>query len=99
MITRIVRLSFDPQRVDDFKKLFYASQPHIEQMPGCKKVDLFLDSALPNVFYTLSLWQNENALNDYRNSALFRETWSKTKAMFNDKPQAWSLLPQMNNTI
>ena len=30
-------------------------------------------------------------LEAYRNSKLFEETWTQTKALFADKPQAWSL--------
>ena len=30
-------------------------------------------------------------LENYRNSALFKNVWAKTKVLFNDKPQAWSV--------
>ncbi len=30
-------------------------------------------------------------LENYRNSKLFRGIWSKTKPMFNGKPEAWSV--------
>ena len=29
-------------------------------------------------------------LNNYRNSELFKDVWSKTKILFNKKPEAWS---------
>ena len=47
-------------------------------------------AALPNVFFTLSFWENEEALNAYRDSELFKTTWAKTKILFSDKPQAWT---------
>ena len=36
----------------------------------------------------LELYQD---LENYRNSALFKNVWAKTKVLFNDKPQAWSV--------
>jgi len=30
-------------------------------------------------------------LEAYRQSELFKNVWSKTKPLFNDKPQAWSV--------
>jgi heme-degrading monooxygenase HmoA len=52
----------------------------------------------PNIFFTYSFWQSQNDLEKYRNSALFKEVWSKTKKMFAEKAQAWSteILTQSN---
>jgi autoinducer 2-degrading protein len=44
-----------------------------------------------NVFYTVSHWNAEPDLNNYRNSEFFKETWSKTKSLFSEKPQAYSM--------
>jgi len=44
----------------------------------------------PNVLFTLSHWENEDALNAYRASELFADTWKKTKALFAEKAEAWS---------
>jgi heme-degrading monooxygenase HmoA len=41
--------------------------------------------------FTVSIWESEDDLNAYRNSELFENTWAKTKVLFNDKPEAWSL--------
>jgi heme-degrading monooxygenase HmoA len=43
------------------------------------------------VFFTFSIWENEEALENYRQSELFRSTWSKTKVLFSDKPNAWTV--------
>ena len=51
----------------------------------------FLDKSEPNIFFTYSFWKNEAALEAYRNSELFKNTWAKTKVLFNEKPQAWSV--------
>ncbi len=41
--------------------------------------------------FTYSYWESEAHLNTYRHSDLFRETWAKTKVLFADKPEAWSI--------
>lgn len=90
-ILRIVRLSFRDDGVQDFLNIFYKSQPLIEAFEGCTSVRLKKDASLSHVFYTVSQWQSEDALESYRNSELFQKTWAKTKALFNDKPLAFSL--------
>jgi heme-degrading monooxygenase HmoA len=40
---------------------------------------------------TYSHWTGEEALDNYRHSELFRVTWAKTKQLFADRPEAWSL--------
>ena len=37
-----------------------------------------------------SFLENEEALNAYRHSELFRSTWAKTKVLFAEKPIAFS---------
>jgi heme-degrading monooxygenase HmoA len=85
-------MEFDPSKTDDFEEIFYGSQPKIEQFDGCHKVELYKDSKLPNVYYTHSLWDDEDALDKYRHSDFFAGTWSKTKKLFSGKPMAFSLL-------
>ena len=90
-ILRIVRLSFKSEHISDFMDIFYKSQPLIEAFEGCFSVKLRTDVSRPNVFYTVSVWKNEEALENYRHSELFATTWAKTKVLFDDKPQAYSL--------
>jgi len=91
MIKRIVKMSFKPQNVDDFIEIFDHAHPLIEGMPGCKKVELYAEDGKPNILFTLSIWDNTDSLEYYRNSELFKTTWEKTKALFDDKPAAWSI--------
>jgi heme-degrading monooxygenase HmoA len=98
MIKRIVRMSFEPDKLSDFLEIFYAAKPLIEQMNGCHSVVLFQEANKSNILYTESYWESENDLENYRNSALFQETWTKTKILFNDKPQAFSLIALEKNT-
>lgn len=92
MINRIVRMSFEPQKVEDFLAFFETVKSQIAAFEGCEGLILLRDAQLPNVFCTYSYWQSEVHLNNYRYSPLFKDTWSKTKSMFSDKAQAWSLL-------
>lgn len=95
MITRIVRMEFQPELVDQFLEVFHASMHQIRSFPGVEHLELHRDATEPHVFYTYSLWQNEDALESYRHSELFQNVWSQTKALFAGKPQAFSLLKQV----
>jgi heme-degrading monooxygenase HmoA len=64
-------------------------------MPGCNHLELLNDIKTSNIFFTYSYWDSENDLNNYRDSELFKEVWSKTKVLFNDKPEAWSVEQQV----
>ena len=90
MINRIVRMSFQPEKVDEFLKVFDASKKMISNFNGCSSLKLLQDEHQKNVYFTFSIWENEGCINTYRNSELFNNTWSKTKILFNEKPLAWS---------
>jgi quinol monooxygenase YgiN len=92
MLIRIVRMEFEPSKVADFKELFEEVKGKIITFPGCHHVELRKDASLSNVFYTFSKWENEGALEAYRISELFTATWIRTKALFNGKPLAYSLI-------
>ena len=90
MIKRIVKLTFQPDRIADFLAIFRESKGLILAFPGCHHVELLRCTQPENVFFTYSFWEDESALGRYRESALFRSTWNRTKQLFADKPQAWS---------
>lgn len=91
MIKRIVKMSFDPAKVNDFVEVFRTNWTLIRGFEGCNHVELLQDELHSNIFFTYSLWQSEEHLNKYRDSELFNKVWSKTKILFNDKPQAWTV--------
>lgn len=91
MIKRIVKLTFHPQLVPEFLALFEETKDRIRHFPGCLHLELLQEAGRPDVFFTFSIWQDEAALNAYRDSDLFQDTWARTKALFRDKPEAWSL--------
>jgi len=96
MIKRIVKMSFKPENIEDFKHIFKTNWQKIKGFEGCSHVELLQDEHNPTIFFTYSLWQSENHLNAYRNSELFEKVWGSTKILFNDKPQAWSVREVLN---
>ena len=90
MLKRLVKLTFRADKTDNFKEIFNNSKDFIRNTEGCLHLEILNDIAQPHIFFTLSFWENEAALEGYRQSDLFRTTWAKTKILFADKPEAWS---------
>lgn len=85
-------MEFQQDKVDDFLALFDESKSQIRHFPGVQHLELHRDAKLGNVFYTYSIWTDENALEAYRESDLFASVWSRTKILFDAKPKAYSLI-------
>lgn len=84
-------MSFHPEKVDAFLENFHKNKEHIRNFKGNTFLELYQDKSNKSVFFTYSIWESEEDLENYRNSELFTEVWTFTKALFNDKPQAWSV--------
>jgi heme-degrading monooxygenase HmoA len=41
--------------------------------------------------FTYSQWDSEESLNAYRQTELFVQTWKRTKTLFQEKAEAWSV--------
>ena len=91
MIIRIVKMTFDQQRTDEFLNIFDESKQLIRAMKGCSRLELLNDINSPNIYFTYSYWNSENDLDNYRNSALFADVWTRTKVLFSAKAEAWSV--------
>lgn len=91
MIIRIVKMVFEEQNIDLFKQVFEERKEKIAGFEGCKHLQMLQDIHDVNTFFTYSYWINEEALNHYRHSELFKETWSKTKPLFAQPAEAWSV--------
>ncbi|CAL2107197.1 Antibiotic biosynthesis monooxygenase [Tenacibaculum sp. 190524A02b] len=91
MFVRIVKLSFQPEKVEEFLSNFNEKKVFIRNVPGCRLLELYRDKENSNIFFTYSYWDTEQDLENYRNSDLFKGVWAKTKVLFNDKPMAWSV--------
>lgn len=92
MITRIVKMTFDPTKVEAFLEVFHENADKIRSYPGCIQMQLLKDIKNENIFYTYSHWKSEEDLNHYRNSTLFRGIWAATKIGFSEKAEATSLV-------
>ena len=90
MLIRIVRMTFKEDGVADFLTNFNLNKKAIRNTPGCKHLELWQDENDKNIFHTYSHWENEEALNQYRDSELFKSVWSFTKPLFAAKPMAFS---------
>ncbi|WP_255717813.1 putative quinol monooxygenase [Dyadobacter sp. CY345] len=91
VIIRIVRMTFLPEKITEFETIFEKCRNDIKQMPGCLHLELWRDTDNPDIFVTCSHWESEEYLNTYRKTAFFGIIWKKTKALFADKPLAFSV--------
>ena len=93
MIKRIVKMTFRPESVQTFlDNVFEDSKNRIRAFPGCRYMELLQSVQEPNVLFTLSYWNGEEDLEAYRRSELFRTTWEKTKVLFAQKAEAWTVV-------
>lgn len=84
-------MHFREDAVQEFQALFNERKEQIRNFAGCMHLELWQDKNDPCLFFTYSKWNNEVSLNHYRFSDLFKDTWSLTKALFDAKPEAWSI--------
>jgi quinol monooxygenase YgiN len=91
MITRIVKLTFHPEKVVDFMEVFEESKAKIRGFEGCFEMKLLENIDSPNILFTQSLWRSAADLEKYRQSELFQKTWARTKIHFLSKAEAWSM--------
>jgi heme-degrading monooxygenase HmoA len=83
-------MHFRLNEVEQFKTVFEANKEAIRKFPGNNHLQLLQDEKEAAIFFTYSIWDNEAALNAYRDSALFKQTWAKTKPLFEKPAEAWS---------
>ncbi len=88
---RMVKMHFKAGSIDAFIDFFESKKELIASFPGCHHVELLRDSREPDILYTYSLWDSEEALEDYRRSELFRSIWKETKLHFTSPASAWSM--------
>lgn len=91
MLIRIVRMHFTESGVEEFLQIFNANKEAIRNFEGCSHLQLLRDAHDPNTFTTLSHWDNEACLNNYRKSELFGKVWGQVKTLFSERSIAFSL--------
>ena len=84
-------MTFRPEETSNFLELFNQIKEKIRDVEGCDYLELMEDYDDPDSFSTYSKWQDEQALEAYRQSELFDGVWANTKTMFAKKPIAFSL--------
>ncbi|MBL1280975.1 MAG: antibiotic biosynthesis monooxygenase [Fluviicola sp.] len=91
MITRIVKLTFEEDKIAEFLAFFDTIKHKVNTFPGCKGMKLYQDINHPTVVMTYSHWESQKDLDNYRNSETFGAVWPKIKPWFAEKPEAWSV--------
>jgi quinol monooxygenase YgiN len=91
MFVRIVKMSFHQEHRTSFLSIFEDKKQFIRASKGCNLLELYQDKNNLNLFFTYSYWNTAQDLENYRNSALFKDIWAKTKILFNAKAEAWSV--------
>ena len=86
MITRIVKLNINKEKINGFKSFFEKSKSEIENFKGCKHVELLQDINDSNIFFTYSHWENEIMLNKYRNSLFFKRYGKQLNYILEENP-------------
>lgn len=91
MIIRLVKMTFQQEKIKEFLNIFETEKVKIRAFEGCRHVELLNDLRNPQIFFTYSLWDSEEYLEKYRSSDFFKATWEKTKKHFVEKPEAWTV--------
>lgn len=84
-------MHFRKEALPEFHALFAATCLKIRAFPGCQHLELLQQHERPEILFTLSYWNGPEDLENYRHSELFKETWAKTKILFDGKPEAWTM--------
>jgi len=91
MIKRIVKLTFQSDKVAEFLELFQERKTQIRAFDGCLYLELLREHPDGAVLFTVSHWRDQQSLDAYRGSDFFKEVWPRTKSLFAGKPEAWSV--------
>ena len=88
---RIVKMTFNPSNVEQFLENFNHVKDKIRAVEGVNHLELLHDKNQSNILFTYSIWESEEYLMNYRNSDLFKSVWAKTKPLFSENAEAWSV--------
>ena len=90
MIIRMVKMTIEDSRCEDFKDFTDSIADTIRGFEGCTHLKILQEINRHNIYFSYSIWETEEDLNNYRNSEFFKKTWSKAKELFCAPPEAWS---------
>lgn len=97
MIKRFVKMHFSKAHAAEFVEIFKRNSDNIKSASGCVSLHLLRGAQDSGLFFTESVWENDSYLNKYRQSTLFKETWNKVKPLFDEAPEAWTLILEDEN--
>jgi len=84
-------MKFREEEVDNFLNAFKSVEHHIRNFNGCKGLQLLQQTDDPLPFSLIACGIQKKAYITTVFSELFKNTWAKTRILFADKPEAWSL--------
>lgn len=91
MIIRFVKMTFQEQYVEEFLAKLDERKERIRSFEGCQYLQILQDVNDQRIIFSHSYWDSEAALDNYRHSDFFQETWAFTKPKFAEKAEAWSM--------
>jgi len=91
MIVRIVRMHFRPEVKEMILQRLIGQAPKVRAFPGCLYLVLHQDAENTAIFYSISHWESPDALEVYRQDALFQDFWAEIKTHFAQPAQAFTL--------
>jgi quinol monooxygenase YgiN len=90
MLIRIVKMSFQLDKLNAFLQHFEQHRQQIRYFEGCQYLQILQDAQNPNVLFSYSYWASAEHLEAYRRSEFFQLVWRYTKTLFDAPPQAWT---------
>jgi quinol monooxygenase YgiN len=84
-------MTFHEHEVSSFLTMLEKRQADIRAFPGCLYLEIVQDVRYSNIIFSHSQWESEAALNAYRHSNFFKQTWAMTKPRFAAPAQAWTV--------
>lgn len=91
MVVRLVKMTFKKEEVDTFLEELNKRKERIRNFEGCTFLEVWQDLHRPHIIFSHSHWDDEAALDKYRYSDFFKETWEFTKARFAAPAEAWTV--------
>jgi (4S)-4-hydroxy-5-phosphonooxypentane-2,3-dione isomerase len=92
MVIRIVKMTFQREKVWQFQELFEEWKPQIRNSPGCLHLELLHDVEDERIFFTYSHWRDAADLENYRMSPVFTAVWPVVKPLFDAPAEAWTVV-------
>lgn len=83
-------MTFKQESIEDFLLHFETIRERIRAFPGCNGLKLLRSMDQKNIFFTYSYWETPSDLENYRQSDLFKGTWTYVKQLFETRAEAWS---------